>query len=220
MKITAIVGTYRKNGVVDRAVDEILEAAREDGAETTKIFLLDKHVEFCTNCRSCTQQEGTTRGPCPIADDVGGILDEIERSDAFVLASSMNFYTVTALMKRFIERLVCYAYWPWGKHAPKFRNPHGTKYAVLVGSSACPGFLARLLTPMMGLLKKVARTLGAKQIDTLYIGPSPPANHIQTSAIAPKSRPGGWVKNSPRSSRRVKSPTLQLKYGRFCPNRA
>ena len=169
-KITAIVGTYRKNGVIDRAVDEILDAARSHGAETAKIHLLDEHVEFCANCRACTQQEGPRRGECPIADDVGGILDQLERSDAFVLASPMNFYTVTALMKRFIERTVCYAYWPWGNHAPKFRNPRGTKYAVLVGSSACPGFLARWLTPMMGLMKKVARTLGAKKTDTLFIG--------------------------------------------------
>ena len=92
MKITAIVGTYRKNGVIDRAVDEILDAARSNGAEVTKIDLLDQHVEFCTNCRSCTQQEGPQRGRCPIGDDVNSILDEIERSDALVLASPMNFY--------------------------------------------------------------------------------------------------------------------------------
>lgn len=180
-KITAIVGTYRKNGVIDRAVDEILAAARANGAEVAKIHLLDKNVEFCTNCRGCTQEAGTARGRCPIEDDVSAILDEIDRSDAFVLASPMNFFTVTALMKRFIERTVCYAYWPWGNHAPKFRNARGTKYAVLVGSSACPGILARLLTPMMGLLKKVARTLGAKKTDILFIGLAAGGQHRDLS---------------------------------------
>ena len=61
-KITAILGTYRKGGVIDSAVDEILAAAREAGAETTKIYLIDRHIEFCTNCRACTQQEGDRRG--------------------------------------------------------------------------------------------------------------------------------------------------------------
>ena len=79
-----------------------------------KIYLIDKHIEFCANCRTCTQQEGQTRGQCSTIDDMRGILDEIERPDAIVLASPMNFWTVTAIMKRFIERLVCYAYWPWG----------------------------------------------------------------------------------------------------------
>lgn len=183
-KITAIVGTYRKNGVIDQAVDELLEAARSNGAETTKIYLLDKHVEFCTNCRGCTQEEGLQRGKCPIEDEVSGILDQLDASDAFVLASPMNFFTVTALMKRFIERLVCYAYWPWGKHSPKLRISRPTKYAVLVGSSACPGFLARLLTPMMGLMKKVARTLGAKKTDTLYVGLAAGEQHYQISLRA------------------------------------
>ncbi len=58
VKITAILGTYRKGGVIDSAVEEILAAAREAGAETAKIYLIDRHIEFCTNCRTCTQQEG------------------------------------------------------------------------------------------------------------------------------------------------------------------
>src|SRR5690606_17046222 len=99
-----------------------LAGAREAGAEVAKIDLNDRPIEFCRNCRTCTQQEGLRRGECPIEDDMGRILDELERSDAIVLASPTNFGTVTALMKRFIERLVCYAYWPWGAPAPRGRN--------------------------------------------------------------------------------------------------
>jgi multimeric flavodoxin WrbA len=170
MKIIAIVGTYRKGGVIDNAVDEILAAAGEDGAETEKIYLLDKHIEFCTNCRHCTQKEGPTRGECPINDDMNAILDSIGRSDAIVLASPMNFWTVTAIMKRFIERLVCYAYWPWGKTGPKMRNTRKYKRAVLVYSSAAPSIIARLLTRITGLLKTAAGLLGAQTIGVLSIG--------------------------------------------------
>jgi multimeric flavodoxin WrbA len=169
-RVTAIVGTYRKGGVIDSAVDEILSAAKAAGAETAKIYLLDKHIEFCTNCRACTQQEGPQRGTCPTADDMGAILDEIEQSHAVVLASPMNFWTVTALMKRFIERLVCYAYWPWGARGPRPRNREGTKRAVVIATSAAPAPLARLMSRMVGLLKTAARLLGAKKIDVLFVG--------------------------------------------------
>jgi multimeric flavodoxin WrbA len=169
-KVTAIIGTYRKGGVIDSVVDEILSAAKAAGAETSKIYLLDKHVEFCTNCRTCTQQPGPGRGNCPIADDMGWILDEIERSDAFVLASPMNFWTVTAIMKRYIERLVCYAQWPWGALGPKPRNAGGMKRAVVVGTSAAPAILARLMSRMVGLLKTAARLMGAKRVDVLFVG--------------------------------------------------
>jgi multimeric flavodoxin WrbA len=51
---------------------------------------------------------------------------------AVMLGSPMNFWTVTALMKRFIERLVCYAYWPWGIVAPQTRKGPRDKRAVVV----------------------------------------------------------------------------------------
>jgi multimeric flavodoxin WrbA len=170
MKITAIVGTYRKGGITDQAVDEILSAAKVEGAKTEKIYLLDKHIEFCTNCRQCTQKAGPARGECSINDDMNAVLDSIERSDAIVLASPMNFWTVTALMKRFIERLVCYSYWPWGKNGPKMRNTRKDKRAVLVFSSAAPSIMVRLLTRITGLLKTTAGLLGAQTIGVLSIG--------------------------------------------------
>ena len=169
-RITAIVGTYRKGGVIDSAVDEVLGAAAAAGAQTTKFYLVDEHIEFCTNCRSCTQQAGEEFGRCVIDDRMRPILDEIERSDAIILASPMNFGTVTAVMKRFIERLVCCAYWPWGKLAPRSRKRERTKRAVVVASSAAPAILARLFTSMVGLLKQAARLLGAKRVDVLFIG--------------------------------------------------
>lgn len=169
MKITAIVGSYRRGGIVESAVDELLGAARAAGADVEKVNLLDRRVEFCTNCRTCTSEAGIERGPCQIQDDVPGILDALERSDAFVLASPMNFGTVTALMKRFIERTVCYGYWPWGG-GPKDRGRPRTKRAVLLAASAAPALLARWTTSMPKLLKQVAGLLGAGKVETLWIG--------------------------------------------------
>jgi multimeric flavodoxin WrbA len=108
--VTAVLGTYRKGGVIDGVVDEILDSARAEGSVTEKIYLTDRHIEFCNNCRVCTQQPGTIRGGCPLRDEMGDILDQLDRSDVIVLASPVNFFTVTAIMKRFIERLVCYAF--------------------------------------------------------------------------------------------------------------
>ena len=191
-KITAIVGTYRQGGAIDSAVEEILAGAREAGAEVTSIRLLDRRIEFCTNCRACTQQEGPARGKCPIDDDLGTILDQIEQSDAFVFASPMNFWSVTAVTKRFIERLVCYAYWPWGSKAPRMRSTERKKHAVIVASSAAPSLIARLLTPMVGHMKKVARLLGARKVDVLFIGLAAvqPRQDLSTRAKARARRLG------------------------------
>jgi NAD(P)H-dependent FMN reductase len=170
MRVTAIMGSYRRGGVIDTAIDEILAAAKEAGADVGKISLIDQRIEFCNNCRTCTQVAGATRGECVIEDGMRSILDELDRSDAIVLGSPMNFGTVTALMKRFVERLVCFGYWPWGVGAPKVRNARKEKRAVVVASSAAPAIVARLRTPMVKLLREAAGLLGARTIGVLFIG--------------------------------------------------
>ena len=170
MNVTAIVGSYRKGGTVDTVIDAILSAARETGAETSKMYLIDKHIEFCTNCRECTQQEGPYRGACPLEDDMSAILDAIKRSDALVLGSSINFYTVTAVMKKFAERLLCYAFWPWGMLRPKMRTTKRDKRAVVVISSAAPSIMTRLLTGSVRLMKEAVAMLGCRTIGVLTIG--------------------------------------------------
>jgi multimeric flavodoxin WrbA len=170
MNVTAIVGSYRKGGTVDTVIDAILAAAQDAGAETTKIYLIDKHIKFCTNCRECTQQEGAGRGACPLEDDMSAILDAIKRTDALVLGSSINFYTVTAVMKKFSERLLCYAFWPWGMLRPRMRNKKRDRRAVVVISSAAPAIMTRLLTGAVKLMKNAAAMLDCRTIGVLTIG--------------------------------------------------
>jgi len=170
MKITAVIGSYRRDGVTNRVVEEILSAARERGAQTNKIFLIDRHIEFCTNCRSCTQEKDAVRGECVIQDEMPSILDELEQSDALIIASPMNFGTITAVMKKFQERLACYAWWPWGAYYPKRRNIPKNKRVILVVSSAAPAVFARFFTGMVRQLKEIVQCLGAKDINLLFVG--------------------------------------------------
>jgi multimeric flavodoxin WrbA len=110
---------------------------------------------------------------------MGSILDEIERSDAILLASPMNFHTVTAVMKVFIERLVCFAYWPWGTAAPEIRNLPKEKCAVVVASSTAPSLLARVSSKMVKLLKEASCLLGAGTVDVLFIGLAAREKHLK-----------------------------------------
>lgn len=169
-KIIAITGSYRKGGIVDRTVEAILQAAAEQGAETETIRLMDHPLAFCLNCRKCTQLEGLRRGVCVHDDEMADILDRIEAADGIVLASPVNFFGATAVMQRFIERLVCYAYWPWGKPGPSLRLKDRGLRAVLVTSSAMPAAMGRVFTRSLSSLKRAAQTLGAKTAGTLFVG--------------------------------------------------
>ncbi len=169
-KIVAIVGTYRKGGMTDSAVDAVLAGAKDAGADITKLYLLDEHIEFCRNCRTCTQLPGLEHGECVIEDDMRSILAQIEAADALVLGAPVNFFNVTAVFRRFMERLVVYAFWPWTAKGPAMRNPLKRKKAVLVTSAAMPSFLIRWATGAPRALKDTANILGAKTVGKLLIG--------------------------------------------------
>jgi multimeric flavodoxin WrbA len=172
MKVVAILGTYRKGGVTDSAAAAVLKGAEAVGAQTEKIYLIDKHIEFCNNCRACCQQPGSQRGQCVYQDDMNGILDTIESADAIVFASPMNAFSVTAVTKRFIERLLVYYYWPWGKLcAPKPRITHKNKKAIVITSSTMPSLMGRIMAGhILKLLRGTVPAFGARVVRTLFFG--------------------------------------------------
>lgn len=170
MQILGIVGSYRKGGVIDTLVSEVLAGAREEGATTVKIYLAEKQIEFCTNCRHCTQQPGPEPGICIHRDDMEDILALWKDSEGLVIGAPVNFFNVTALTRRFMERLVCQAYWPWGAKAPVMRTRIRNKKAVLITSAAMPGFLGRIFTGAPRALKATAHTMGANPLICIFAG--------------------------------------------------
>jgi len=169
-RVLAVVGSYRKGHTIHQAAREILAGAEKGGAETAFLDLLDVKIEFCTNCRHCTQEPGPVPGPCVLQDEMAAVIDEMERADALVFASPVNAFAATALFKRFQERLVGYAYWPWETPSPKMRRPEKTKKAVLVTSTAMPSLMARWTTHAMKTLQVTADMIGAKPVARLFIG--------------------------------------------------
>ena len=170
-KILAINGSYRDDGITDQTVNALAQALKDNGAEVEVILLREYQIEFCLNCRECTQQPGEAPGVCVQHDAMQALVDKIEQADGYIFASPTNFGSVTAIFKRFMERLIVYGYWPWGKHAPKFRKAKlAKKKAILVSSCAAPGFIGRWIYGTHKQLNTTAKTLGAKSVGMLFTG--------------------------------------------------
>ncbi len=172
-KIVAIMGSYRRDGIVEQAVDAMLEGAAAEGAETEKIVLSEKNIEFCTNCRKCTgpRVAEMRRTDCIFDDDMNAVCDALDEAGGVILAAPINFFSVNALTKRFIERLLIYVYWPWEKPLPKPRVERLDKRAVVMTSSACPGWLGRWLMPnAASVMKGALKLVGAKVVRKLHFG--------------------------------------------------
>ncbi len=141
------------------------------------------------------QQPGEAPGKCVLNDGMGDLIEKIEQADGIVLAAPTNYSAVTALFKRFTERLSPYGYWPWGPMAPKLRKAQAAKKpAVLVSSCAAPGVLGRLTYGTNQTLKVAAKTLGGKVVGRVFTGmvsqePAqelPPRARRRARALAPK----------------------------------
>jgi multimeric flavodoxin WrbA len=113
LKVCGIVGSPCKNGNVDLLVSEVLKGAASEGAETCKLYLDDMSIRPCQSC-------GVDPYPqhCLFKDDMDGIYDALENSDAIVFGSPVYFDTVSAQSKLMIDRSNCLM--------PYVKKPDGT----------------------------------------------------------------------------------------------
>jgi NAD(P)H-dependent FMN reductase len=170
-KILSINGSYRDGGITDQALEAAVKTLRISGADVETIVLREYPIEFCLNCRTCTQEPGHAPGECVHDDGMRELVRKIEAADGYILSAPTNFGSVTAVFKRFMERLIVYAYWPWGAAAPKFRKAGvPKKKAILISSCAAPGILGRFLYNTPKQLRMAAQTIGAKPVGTLFVG--------------------------------------------------
>jgi multimeric flavodoxin WrbA len=98
------------------------------------LMLKDMNLKDCYGCYACINL-----GPekCPLRDDRDPIVRKMEEADGVVFATSTNTRNITALMKKFIDKLGYIA------HRPYLFD----KYALFI--STCKGFGADLANEYM-----------------------------------------------------------------------
>ena len=172
MKILVINGSYREDGVTDSAITCAVEELKLGGHEIEQVVLRDTPIEFCLNCRHCVQEPGEGPGSCVQDDDMTAIIERIESADAYILAAPVNFGSVTAVFKRFMERLSGYGYWPAGQPYPLLRKDKVSpkKKALIVSSCAAPGLLGRMVFGSVRQLKNTAHLIGARPVGVVFVG--------------------------------------------------
>ena len=104
MKTLVIIGAARLNGHTRKMVDLFLENL--DG-EKEIIDAYRTDVKPCMDCRYCWKTKA-----CVIKDGMQDIYQKIEEADNILLASPMNFHSITGRMKALIARFQVY----WAGH--------------------------------------------------------------------------------------------------------
>ena len=101
MHILAVIGSPRKGGNTDLLTDALLSAAETNGHSSEKIYLYDRRIIPCTDCRAC--KRGTLE--CVMNDGMKELYPEIDRADVLVLGTPVYWLGPTGPMKVFMDRL-------------------------------------------------------------------------------------------------------------------
>ena len=101
MKILGISGSPRKNGVTVTMLDEVLKAAKGDGAEVELYSVSGKNIQPCDGCWGC---RGT--GKCHIKDDMQELYDKMVGADGIIFGTPVYFYGMTAQAKAVMDRTI------------------------------------------------------------------------------------------------------------------
>ncbi len=99
-KVLVLCSSPRVLGNTEILAKEFVRGAVDAGNQVEYVRLADKKIGFCIGCRACENTE-----KCFQNDDMTVLIEKVLASDVIVFATPVYFYTMSAQMKVFIDRL-------------------------------------------------------------------------------------------------------------------
>jgi multimeric flavodoxin WrbA len=101
MKILGLSCSPRKDGNTVALLNEVLKAAKQDGAEVELYSVYGKNLQPCDGCWGCMQT-----GKCHIKDDMQVLYDKMTEADGIVYGAPVYFYGMASQAKTIIDRSI------------------------------------------------------------------------------------------------------------------
>ena len=109
-KVLVLLGSPRKKGNSTTLAQKIVEGAEAAGAAVEQIYLHGQRIAPCQACYGC--QKPDSKG-CVIDDDMQPIYPKLRAADAWVFASPVYWFSMSAQTKLCLDR--CFALLAFGK---------------------------------------------------------------------------------------------------------
>ncbi|MBU4471072.1 MAG: flavodoxin family protein [Proteobacteria bacterium] len=101
-KVLVVLGSPRKKGNSASLADKIIQGAEAAGAVTETVFIQGLKIAPCQSCYACQVKD--SKG-CAIEDDMQSIYPKLLESQSWVLACPVYWFTMSAQMKIFMDRM-------------------------------------------------------------------------------------------------------------------
>lgn len=99
--VLILMSAGTRKGNTDRLTDAYIRGLSDKGHSVTKVYLGSMCMAGCRGCGAC-QRNGNR---CAVQDDMQLLYPLFIACDVLVMASPLYFWTITAKLKSFIERL-------------------------------------------------------------------------------------------------------------------
>lgn len=175
MVILGFLGSPRLKGMNSRLLKRALEGAGSRNAATKLFELIHCRIHFCTGCCTCLHNKPELPiGECPLEDDMTSILEAYLQADGYIFASPNYDGSITALMKRFLERKIALTYRPRDAYATigRARSPaHFLKKASMIVTANCPDEYREVMgDPCFETMGGHLMIEQVETVDRLYVG--------------------------------------------------
>ncbi len=97
--VLIVTASLRPNSNSDALADAFADGAREAGNTVETVSLKGKTIGFCIGCLSCQKTQ-----KCVIKDDAVALAEKVKNADVLVFASPVYYYSVSGLLKTFLDR--------------------------------------------------------------------------------------------------------------------
>jgi multimeric flavodoxin WrbA len=111
-KILVLLGSPRKKGNSTALAKQIIKGAEAGGATVETIYLHGQNIAPCHACYGCAKPNSKS---CVIDDDMQPIYQKLVEANAWVIASPVYWFTMSAQTKLFMDR--CFALFNINKEA-------------------------------------------------------------------------------------------------------
>jgi multimeric flavodoxin WrbA len=105
-RVVALLGSPREKGNSTVLAKQIIRGVETVGAEAETVYLNGLNIKPCQGCYACKKKNSTG---CAVDDDMQSLYPKLVESDAWIIASPVYWFSMSAQTKIFMDR--CFALW-------------------------------------------------------------------------------------------------------------
>lgn len=156
-RVLVLLGSPRKRGNSAVLADRIAKGAKAGGAKVETVFLQGLKIAPCMGCYAC--QKKNSKG-CAIDDAMQDLYPKLLAADAWVIASPVYWFTMSAQTKIFMDR--CFALLAHGQDVFV-----GKRIAIAMSYADADPFLSGCVNALR-TFQDAFRYTGAKIVGMVY----------------------------------------------------